>query len=198
VKRTGIYKIESKIHPNRCYVGSAVNISKRWNYHLEDLIKNKHANNRLQNHYNKYGKNDLLFSILICCDKENLIANEQFFIDSYNPYFNICKVAGSSLGRSVSKETRQKLREIKLQNPNSKESNLKISKALNGKSKTKEHAKNISLGKTGKKLRPLTEEHKNKTSKTMQGVCKSEDHINNMKKAWELRRMKNTNLINKN
>ena len=34
---SGIYKIESKIKPERCYIGSAVNINRRWNVHLRAL-----------------------------------------------------------------------------------------------------------------------------------------------------------------
>jgi group I intron endonuclease len=98
MKITGIYKIESKLKPERIYIGSAVHMMNRWNVHLSLLKDNKHFNTKLQRHYNKYGKNDLLFSIIIGCDKENLIANEQFFIDSYNPWFNICKKAESRLG----------------------------------------------------------------------------------------------------
>jgi group I intron endonuclease len=95
---TGIYKIQSIKKSDRIYIGSAINITDRWSLHLSKLKQGKHHSAKLQNHYNKYGKNDLQFSVLICCDKENLLANEQFFIDSYNPYFNICKKAGSMLG----------------------------------------------------------------------------------------------------
>ena len=61
---SGIYKIESKIKPERIYIGSSVNIIARWKNHLYELRKNKHRNNKLQNHYNKYGESDLLFSIM--------------------------------------------------------------------------------------------------------------------------------------
>ena len=108
---TGIYKIESKSHPRRCYIGSAVNITHRWNCHLNSLRKGKHCNYRLQDHYNRYGKDDLLFSVLIGCDKINLITNEQFFIDSFKPYFNILPIAGNWLGMNHTKETKKKLSE---------------------------------------------------------------------------------------
>lgn len=49
---TGIYKIQSIVHPERCYVGSAINITARWKKHLSDLKYNRH-NQKLQNHYNK-------------------------------------------------------------------------------------------------------------------------------------------------
>lgn len=106
---SGIYQIQSKIKPERIYVGSSVNIHKRWNRHLLDLKNNIHSSIKLQRHYNKYGKCDLIFSIKIGCDKDDLITTEQFFIDLINPYFNNCKVAGNTTGRIVSELTRKKL-----------------------------------------------------------------------------------------
>jgi GIY-YIG catalytic domain. len=61
---SGIYKIESKLKPERIYIGSAINIGQRWRVHLSDLRKQKHHSKKLQNHYNKYGEVDLSFSIL--------------------------------------------------------------------------------------------------------------------------------------
>lgn len=113
MKLSCIYKIQSIIKPERCYIGSAICSPKRWNLHLHKLRTNKHENSKLQNHYNKYGESDLQFSILVGCDKEDLIKQEQFFIDIYNPYFNICKKAGSSLGLIRSEETKIKLRKPK-------------------------------------------------------------------------------------
>jgi len=101
---SGIYKIQSVINPERCYIGSAINFNKRRRGHLELLRRNKHPNNKLQNHFNKYGENDLQFSVLLGCEKEYLIENEQFFIDSYKPWFNICPKAGNSLGVKHTKQ----------------------------------------------------------------------------------------------
>lgn len=106
---SGIYKIESKIKPERIYIGSAVRIGHRLTNHLHDLRKNKHDNQRLQNHFNKYGESDLQFSVLLGCEKEDLIKIEQYFIDSYRPWFNILKIAGSTIGHETSEETRKKI-----------------------------------------------------------------------------------------
>lgn len=95
---SGIYKIESKLKPNRVYIGSAICILHRWNTHLCQLRKNKHHSKKLQRHYLKYGESDLVFSILLGCDKEDLIKTEQYFLDSYKPYFNNSQTAGSNYG----------------------------------------------------------------------------------------------------
>jgi len=111
MKVTGIYKIESKLKPERVYTGSAVNMKQRWIRHLSDLKLNKHHSIKLQRHYNKYGQSDLIFIIIELCFPEFLTAREQYYINKLKPYFNICKIAGSSLGRNVSEETRKKLSE---------------------------------------------------------------------------------------
>jgi hypothetical protein len=67
MKISGIYKIQSIKKPNRCYIGSAVNITKRWGHHLQELRINKHGNKKLQNHFNKYGESDFQFSVLVGC-----------------------------------------------------------------------------------------------------------------------------------
>jgi len=98
MKISGIYKIQSVIKPERCYIGSAVDVNRRKRDHFEKLRNNDHVNKKLQSHYNKYSESDLLFSILLGCEKEDLIKHEQFFIDSYKPWFNVRIIAESNLG----------------------------------------------------------------------------------------------------
>lgn len=146
MKISGIYKIRSIVNPKKEYIGSSVDIYLRWRGHLRDLKNNKHGNSRLQNHYNKYGKTDLVFSILIGCDKNDLISTEQFYIDAYSPFFNICKKAGSTLGRKLSEETKRKLSEInkgenhpKYGTRHSEETRQKISIARKGYKQSEDH-----------------------------------------------------------
>ena len=106
---SGIYKIQSKIKPERVYVGSAVNIKHRWHEHSSALRKNKHHSRKLQRHYNKYGESDLVFSVIVPCEKEELIKEEQIFLYLYKPYFNTCKISGSTLGYRYSEESRRKI-----------------------------------------------------------------------------------------
>jgi len=96
---SGIYKIQSRVKPKRIYIGSAKNIRHRWFEHKSALARHVHYNRRLQQHYDKYGLDDMVFSVIVGCDVENLITYEQFYIDSLDPWFNICKVAGRVIGR---------------------------------------------------------------------------------------------------
>jgi len=109
MKISGIYKIQSQIKPDRVYIGSAIDIKDRWWNHIGKLKNNKHGNAKLQNHFNKYGENDLIFIIIEPCFSQFLIIREQFYINTTNPYFNICKIAGSCLGRKHSEESKIKM-----------------------------------------------------------------------------------------
>ena len=99
MKISGIYKIQSLKFPQRFYIGSSYNIQRRWMDHIRYFARGKHHSKKLQAHYDKYGKNDLVFSVVIGCDKDDLLTMEQFFLDSMKPYFNVNPKAHSSKGR---------------------------------------------------------------------------------------------------
>jgi len=162
---SGIYQIKSKLN-GKVYVGSAVNFKRRKKNHFQELKNKKHVNRYLQNHYNKYGKTDLQFSILKFCEKEMLIEKEQFYIDTLEPEFNICKIAGSILGIIFSKETKQKMSESQTGRKHSKETKQKMSTTRMGTHPSEETIQKMSTTKTGTYL---SEEIKRKISKTMAG-----------------------------
>jgi len=64
------------------YVGSAVNVNRRWNAHRNLLLKQCHYNLRLQRAYDKYGGKAFDWEIVQFVDnKTKLIAREQFWIN---------------------------------------------------------------------------------------------------------------------
>lgn len=115
---SGIYKIQSKIKPDRIYIGSSKHITKRWNEHLCTLRKNKHCSIKLQRHFNKYGESDLQFSIILGCDDSDLLKIEQYFLDSYTTYFNTNNIVTGGAYK-MSEETRLKMSKSKMGNKNS-------------------------------------------------------------------------------
>jgi group I intron endonuclease len=106
MKLSGIYKIQSIIKPERIYIGSSVDINKRWCEHLKRLRLCKHENKKIQYHFDKYKESDLVFIILEPCLPKFLLIREQYYINVLKPYFNICKIAGSHLGCKRSDESR--------------------------------------------------------------------------------------------
>lgn len=103
-----VYKI-TNITNNKIYIGSTVNLKKRKNNHLRFLRKNKHCNIYLQKSFNKYGEHNFQFQVLEKCSPSNLVEREQYYIDTLNPNYNICKIAGSILGIKRSQLTCRKL-----------------------------------------------------------------------------------------
>jgi group I intron endonuclease len=117
IRISGIYRIQSILKPERVYVGSSVNILKRWKYHKEGLIKNKHHSKKLQRHFNKYGIEDLGFEILEdgnYINKTHLFSREQVWYSKFEyrnteiPYFNSEKIAGSIKFRKPRKSSIEK------------------------------------------------------------------------------------------
>lgn len=158
VVKSGIYQIENRVNGKR-YIGSAVNIRKRWSRHLCDLRHKKHCNPHLQSAFDKYGKTAFMFTILEHTESERLIEREQHYFDTLNPEYNIAPTAGNSLGRSCSLESRLKFSAARMGHPVTEETRRKISKAMSGE-------RNPNYGNRGK---PLTAEHRAKISKAMSG-----------------------------
>lgn len=105
----GIYLITSTKFPDRKYIGSSVDLHKRQRDHLRRFNKGDHANPIMQRHVNKHGIDDFIFkSVELVLDNHSLIKREQYYIDTIKPSFNICKIAGSTLGRPQSQETKNK------------------------------------------------------------------------------------------
>lgn len=112
-KSGGIYKIVCQAN-KKIYVGSTFNLKRRKNDHEDALLGNYHKNPSLQASWNKYGPNAFQFEIIeLVRDISALVLQEQHWISSLGcsvpKGFNMCPVAGSTLGRPVSQESRRKM-----------------------------------------------------------------------------------------
>ena len=83
----GVYKIINTIN-GKVYIGSSKDISRRWNEHIYSLDVNAHHNKKLQNAWNKYGRQNFKFEIIEECDEKNQFEREQYYIDLYKPFLN--------------------------------------------------------------------------------------------------------------
>jgi group I intron endonuclease len=83
MKNCGIYSIVNKIN-KKIYIGSSIDIKKRWRDHKWYLRHNIHHNNHLQCAWNKYGSDCFEFSIILECSVSDLINNEIKYINIYN------------------------------------------------------------------------------------------------------------------
>jgi group I intron endonuclease len=173
--KSGIYIIKTKIN-NRFYIGSAINLYNRMHTHLTHLKKNKHCNAKLQRFVNKYGIENIFFECVELCEKENLIIREQFYIDTLNPFYNIAKIAGSTLGTKITKEQSEKLSKLRKGKQNSlgrkysKETILKMSESAKKRGLHPNFKEASIKANTGKKQ---TIEHRAK-------ITEKQKKINNM------------------
>lgn len=128
---SGVYAIECFTTGER-YVGSAVNICRRWERHRYELRHGKHHSWKLQRAWKKQGEESFRFFVLAETIPEDLVPLEQRFIDeaaSAGTCLNVLLVAGKGakgykhtaesikkrsealLGHKVSEDTRKKLRD---------------------------------------------------------------------------------------
>lgn len=152
----GIYMIRSLLKWDKFYIGSSVDILQRWNEHKSDLSNHKHRNPKLQNYCNKYGLGDLCFFLIEICSDGRLIKREQYYIDLLNPYFNINKIAGNSLGRRHSKETKKKISEKNKNKVVSEETKKRQSDSHKGLRKSEGWKRKIGTANRGRKLSKAT------------------------------------------
>lgn len=80
---SGIYQIINLVDDKR-YIGSTVNFKNRKRFHFSLLVRNIHHNQYIQNAYNKYGKENFEFQILLYCEKKDLLFYEQIAINIFD------------------------------------------------------------------------------------------------------------------
>lgn len=131
----GIYEITAP--SGHRYIGSAVDIERRWVRHRKDLRAGKHGNINLQRAAAKYGADRLAFNVLIICAPADALMFEQRAIDGLRPTYNIAPVAGSSRGIKRSAEFK-----------------AKVSRGLQGRIVSAETRAKIGAKHRGKKLSP--------------------------------------------
>lgn len=111
-KQCGIYKIKCLAN-GKFYIGSTNCIYTRWHTHVCLLRNNKHTNIHLQRAVNKYGIAAMVFGVIEFTERDNLIQREQYWLDTLQPSFNICKKAESTIGIKLSDTVRQHLSNIR-------------------------------------------------------------------------------------
>ena len=105
----GIYLIHNTTN-DKTYIGSSVNIQKRWGQHVSALNIHKHHNGHLQHAWEKYGQDAFTYRILeVVLDRTKLHEREQFYINLLKPEYNIAQDVIGHMGLHPSEETRKKL-----------------------------------------------------------------------------------------
>lgn len=147
--RTGVYQIRNIVN-GRLYIGSAAGtrgLHGRWKVHQRQLISNSHKNKHLQRAWNKHQDASFVFEILEECLPERCVEREQYYLDTvlfancsdsrfHKLGYNICRVAGNTLGVTYPDEARAKISSSLIGNQRmlgcnmSDATKVKISKAM--------------------------------------------------------------------
>lgn len=90
-EKSGIYTIENLTNGKK-YIGQTKNINRRWREHLGCLKGNRHSNSHLQRAFNKYGEDNMSFSVIEMCKEDELDTKESDYIklfDSMKSGYNL-------------------------------------------------------------------------------------------------------------
>jgi group I intron endonuclease len=114
---SGVYEIEIAGYK---YYGSSINIYARKQNHITKLRSGMHRNLRLQRCFNKYGKDAMEFKILVLCDEESVLDEEQKYLDKNignDNCLNFCKSASAPMaGIKFSDNHKKKMSESQIRN----------------------------------------------------------------------------------
>lgn len=104
IKICGIYCIYNIIN-GKIYIGSSIDVIHRQYKHKNDLDKDNHYNDYLQNSYNKLGKDAFRFVLLEECEESSLIVSEQDWID-------FCHSDNVQFGYNLAKADRSEINDL--------------------------------------------------------------------------------------
>lgn len=119
---TGIYAIVNQSN-GKFYIGSTSRLGNipsnsgfylRWTNHINELKRGEHGNQHLQNAWNKYGSESFRFQILEFVEPNKCLEVEQVYLDLFpvgdrELVYNICFIAGSTLGVTCKDSTKEKI-----------------------------------------------------------------------------------------
>ena len=93
---TGVYLIRNIIN-SKGYVGSTTDsFQARFSGHRSQLRRGCHHSNKLQRAWDKYGEQNFIFEVLVRCEPEWCIFQEQGAITFHHSEYNILSIASRS------------------------------------------------------------------------------------------------------
>lgn len=108
--KPGIYMITNK-KTKDFYIGQSKNLYNRFLNYFNPAYVKRSPNSIIGKAILKYGYSNFSLTILEYCDKANLTAREQYYLDTLNPVYNILKIAGAyAVDFSHTEETKDQIR----------------------------------------------------------------------------------------
>jgi group I intron endonuclease len=95
MNKPGIYSITHEAS-GKVYVGSSLNIRRRWNKHRRELRQGAHHSQKLQRAWDKYGADAFVFAVIE--ETDDLLPREQHWLDLHDAAgakgYNVSPIAG--------------------------------------------------------------------------------------------------------
>lgn len=171
----GIYKILNTL-TGKFYIGSSISVRNRFYKHLSQLRLGRHRNAHLQAAFDRDGEAAFQFAVLELCERDQLLAREQHHLDTLKPEYNICAIAGNTMGYRHGPDAREKMKKTHkrtksfLGRRHTDEARRKISEKRAGRKLSPEHVARIveaNLGNSHTAGHQLTTEHRAKVSASL-------------------------------
>lgn len=184
-----IYSIRNTSN-DKLYIGSTINLKKRWREHKWSLNNNRHHSPHLQKAWFKYGPEVFVWDILHeVKDDKCLVDEEQIFLDAFQPEYNVLKQAQNRLGVKHSEKTKQKLSKLykgktfeeRFGKKRAEEIKEKIKNSNKNKIVSSETKQKISEAKSGILL---SEKTKQKISEANKGQIPWNKDLKGAQEAW--------------
>lgn len=87
-KKSGVYIIRCLV-TDKCYIGSSINLRRRYREYHSDYKNRKCHNKYLQNSFNKYKLSNFSFDVLEFCEASELLDREKYYIYINKPDYNL-------------------------------------------------------------------------------------------------------------
>lgn len=194
----GVYIIRNKANGKQ-YVGSSIDVPRRWTEHQLELEAGRHSNQYLQRAWNKYGPKGFEFTMVKECRPEELLNREQAWMDSVKPFgsrgYNNSRTAGNCLGVKHTRLARERMAQAKRGKPSmflgrrhTEEAKAKNRVAHLGKKVPPEVVQRIANANRGKKRTEATRERLRQAQlgKRFDDVVKAKMRAAKLGRSWTL------------
>jgi group I intron endonuclease len=188
----GIYKITC-VTNGKIYIGSSIDVHRRWGLHRTHLNTGNHNNKYLLRAFWKYGKDSFTWEVIEECSEDILWEREQHYLDALQPFnekgYNSARVVKAPMtGKKHTLEDRQKMSRVqKARNyKHTEEHKQYLSELFKGRKRSPE---SVARGAAKIKGQPKSKEHKAKVKEFQSSPEMVKIKKERMERVWAERRL---------
>lgn len=156
IPQAGVYAIDGP--DGGVYVGGSENLQKRWVFHRSLLRRGKHHAKRLQEVYDIYGADAIMFRVVEYTTADRVEELEQRYLDELfatrprDLIYNVTASADGATGRIATEQARQRMSAFQKGRKRSDEVRRRMSEGRKGMRFAPDHCNNNALAKSSGKV----------------------------------------------